>query len=359
MWVDEGFFPMNTDRERRACDVAALRKAFGSPTLNATKIELPNDASTVLSEEQVVRSQLELAALQPGLRVLEIGSGTGYLCARMAHLVGDPHLIYGMDIIPEVVELAHRNLQQSALDQIRLLAADGLRGWPGTERFDRVILSCSVYEFPWQLVEQLAPGGTMVLPIERGWPIEGLLLAVQQRCGCLVPIAASVGRFVPACGQEAPPPLSGWPAPPLVALEAPEYEITIAGDDELGELLCIAREWNRGGLASSAELNESALMRCGALLSLLHPSRTCFVGAKGLGPVGVGVYSVEPLGAAVVTCSFDPPNPYRFGRVYSLGDPKPVPLLREVIERAASPTTTWLHGIQRTWCLRDPWRKSS
>jgi len=330
------------------------RAAFGASTLEATTIDLGNGAATIISHETVVQSQISLASLRPGFKVLEVGSGTGYLCAQIARAVGDPGLVYGIEVIPEAVELARGNLDRIGFQRVHLALGDGLQGWPDDICFDRIILSCTVFEFPWRLVRQLSLGGIMVLPIGRGWPIESLMLAVRKQSSepQLVPIDVSMAIFITARG-ETPPPLKSFPVPPII----PEYEceMLVPTNEEIDNLHCVTGNWQQDITPVDAEFRGTALYRCATLLAILYPQETCFVRLKGYpGPLGVGLYNWQPVGAAVVTWGQDL---RRFGPVYSLGDQGPKELLMQVIERAAAPITTWLDGIERVWSPTHPWRE--
>lgn len=320
-----------------------LRSFFGAETPEAAVVHLGDGASTIISDEAIVHKQLALASLQPGLRVLEIGVGTGYLAARAAQRVGDPRLVYGVDVLPELIDLAGANLRQVGMDGIQLLAGDGLVGWPGKEPFDRIILSCAVCNLPWQLLRQLAPSGIMVLPLSRGWPIEGLLLSVRYTGEQVEALAASMGRFVPAQFQQAPPSLVACPIPSF--LPGMECQMLLSGPAAAVPACSQEAGWRISDPPVGVNFGEFSLMRCAALLELLHPHSTCFLAVKDLSPLCVGVYQDDPFGVAAIAPSLNPPDPNRFGPVYSLGVDEARASLLKVVARASSDSTEWLSDV--------------
>lgn len=132
------------------------------------------------SQPTTVRHLLELLEASPGDRVLDVGCGSGWTTALLAHLVGPSGEVRGVEIVPELVEFGRANLV--ALDRpwarIDPAAADTL-GLPDEAPFDRILVSAEATDVPLDLVEQLREGGLMVLPVRgrlcqvrrpAGWP---------------------------------------------------------------------------------------------------------------------------------------------------------------------------------------------
>jgi protein-L-isoaspartate(D-aspartate) O-methyltransferase len=111
---------------------------------------------------------LELLDLQPGMRVLEIGTGTGYNAALMAELVGDPGLVSTIDIQEDVVEQTRRRLALAGYRQIRVIARDGFVGCLDFAPYDRIVatVGCSALSPRW--LDQLAPEGVVLIPLAHG-----------------------------------------------------------------------------------------------------------------------------------------------------------------------------------------------
>jgi len=109
--------------------------------------------------------------LRPGMRALDVGSGSGYLTACMALMVGDQGMAVGIDHIPDLVEVSRANLQKDGKEpllqsgQIRLVAGDGRKGVPDSGPYNAIHVGAAAAELPQDLVDQLAPGGRMVIPV--------------------------------------------------------------------------------------------------------------------------------------------------------------------------------------------------
>ncbi len=128
----------------------------------------PGDATSTASAPRLMAWMLELLDLRPGLRVLEIGTGTGYNVALLAEIVGDPSLVTSVDIDDGLVAEARARLDHLGYGDAHLLAADGAAGVPGTAPFDRVVATVGCVDLapPW--LDQLAPGGRLLVPLQHG-----------------------------------------------------------------------------------------------------------------------------------------------------------------------------------------------
>ena len=116
------------------------------------------------SQPWTVRYMLRLLDVAPGQRVLDVGSGSGWTSALMGWLVGPDGEVVGVDIVPELVEMARAGLG-GRFPWVRLELADrDALGWPVSGPYDRILVSADGGRVPRQLVAQLAPGGRMVLP---------------------------------------------------------------------------------------------------------------------------------------------------------------------------------------------------
>ncbi|PCH35062.1 Pcmt1-prov protein [Wolfiporia cocos MD-104 SS10] len=116
-----------------------------------------------------------LPLLRPGARVLDVGSGSGYLCAVLHHLVSDPESgttgqVVGIEHIPELVEWSVSNLRRdglgSALDgAIEMVTGDGRQGYPSFAPYDAIHVGAAAPTMPQPLIEQLARPGRMFIPV--------------------------------------------------------------------------------------------------------------------------------------------------------------------------------------------------
>ena len=108
------------------------------------------------SQPTTVRHCLEHLDVQPGQRVLDVGCGSAWTTALLAHLVGPEGDVTGVEVVPELVEFGRSNLAR--LDPHAL-------GWPARAPYDRILVSAEAHEVPEALVDQLADDGRMVAPV--------------------------------------------------------------------------------------------------------------------------------------------------------------------------------------------------
>ena len=129
---------------------------------------LPIGYGQTISQPYVVAWMTELLALQPGEKVLEIGTGSGYQAAILAELGYVD--VYSIEIVPELAESAATRLQDLGYTNVRVKQGDGYYGWPEFAPFDAIIVTAAPDHLPAPLVEQLAEGGRVVIPIgPPGW----------------------------------------------------------------------------------------------------------------------------------------------------------------------------------------------
>jgi len=117
------------------------------------------------SQPAIVALMLEQMRLAPGMRVLEIGAGTGYNAALLAELVGPEGHVTSLDIDPAIAEEARAHLAAAGYAGVRVAAADGWAGWPGGAPFDRIMLTVGASDVSPAWLDQLAEGGLLVLPL--------------------------------------------------------------------------------------------------------------------------------------------------------------------------------------------------
>jgi len=137
---------------------------------------LPIGQSQTISQPWIVARMTE-ALLENGMpaKVLEIGTGSGYQAAVLAHLVKE---VYTVERIKELLKLARRRFHSLRLHNIHTRYSDGHLGWPTQAPFDGIIVTAAAWEIPAELVEQLHQGGILVMPLERNG--QQRLLSIQR-----------------------------------------------------------------------------------------------------------------------------------------------------------------------------------
>lgn len=130
-----------------------------------TKSESDGRPLSSSSQPAVMAMMLEQLSVEPGQRVLEIGAGTGFNAALLAHLVGEAGAVTTIDIDEELVVQAARNLDAAGMARVEVVCADGAEGWAANAPYDRIILTASAEDLAASWVEQLAAGGRLVLPL--------------------------------------------------------------------------------------------------------------------------------------------------------------------------------------------------
>ncbi len=123
---------------------------------------LPIACGQTISQPFVVAYATEHLALAPDMRVLEIGTGSGYQAAVLSHLC---RRVYTVERHRALLTEAENRFRALKLDNIVTKHGDGLKGWPEQAPFDRILLSAAVAEVPLILIEQLKPGGRLIAPV--------------------------------------------------------------------------------------------------------------------------------------------------------------------------------------------------
>ncbi len=125
------------------------------------------DGEVVSSSSQpaIMAIMLEQLGLKPGHRVIEIGAGTGYNAALIAHIVGETGQVVTIDIDEDIIEAAREHLEAAGLARVRAVCGDGALGYPEGAPYDRIILTVGAWDIAPAWREQLKPGGRLVLPL--------------------------------------------------------------------------------------------------------------------------------------------------------------------------------------------------
>lgn len=145
-------------------------------------IDTQNRAGSSSSAPTVMAMMLESLELQPGMRVLEIGTGTGYNAALLASLVDNPDLVTSIDIEPVLAQTALRSLE-TVVGPVTVEVGDGYGGVPQRAPYDRIIVTASSGRIPRAWYEQLAPGGRLVMDLQGSLRKSGFLVIEKKRDG--------------------------------------------------------------------------------------------------------------------------------------------------------------------------------
>ncbi len=152
---------------------------------------LPIGEGQTISQPYIVALMTESIEPKPSDRVLEIGTGSGYQAAVLSRLVKDVYSIEIVDALGRSAEKRHKDL---GYDNVTVRIGDGYKGWPEKAPFDAIVVTAAPPELPQALVDQLAEGGRMVVPV--GTAFQELLL-VEKKKGEITKRVITAVRFVP------------------------------------------------------------------------------------------------------------------------------------------------------------------
>jgi protein-L-isoaspartate(D-aspartate) O-methyltransferase len=172
------------------------------------------------SQPAIMAIMLEQLDLQPGQRVLEIGTGSGFNAALIAAIVGPTGKVITIDIQPDLIEEARQHLEAAGYARVQTVAGDGGYGFPEGAPYDRIILTVgsAILAPAWR--EQLVEGGRLVLPLGSGWQKS---VAFERRGEELVSVSMQDCGFMMLQGAFAPP-------PPIRTQIGPDPRLFISSD---------------------------------------------------------------------------------------------------------------------------------
>jgi protein-L-isoaspartate(D-aspartate) O-methyltransferase len=183
--------------------LAAMRKVprhlFVEPSERVRAYEdhpLPIAGSQTISQPYIVALMTELLALPEHARVLEIGTGSGYQSAVLGEIADD---VYSIEILPELARASAQKLAELGYKNVTVKEGDGYRGWPEHAPFDGIIVTAAPESVPQPLIEQLAPGGRMVIPV--GTFFQELKVFTREPNGRISERSIIPVRFVPMTGE--------------------------------------------------------------------------------------------------------------------------------------------------------------
>jgi protein-L-isoaspartate(D-aspartate) O-methyltransferase len=162
---------------------------------------LPIEAGQTISQPYIVAVMIEAAAIGPGDKVLEVGAGSGYAAAVISHIA---ERVVAIERHGELVQIARQRMARLGYDNVRILQGDGTRGCADEAPFDAILAAASGSHVPKPLVDQLAPGGRLVMPVGDPGFVQELVKVTKRPDGTTKQENLGGVRFVPLIGEE------GW-----------------------------------------------------------------------------------------------------------------------------------------------------
>jgi len=159
---------------------------------------LPIGSGQTISQPYIVGYMTEALNLKPDFKVLEIGTGSGYQAAVCAEIVSQVNTI---EIIEALAESAKKRLKELGYENVFVKNADGYFGWKEEAPFDAIIITCAAGFVPPPLIEQLKPGGIMVLPLGSPFGYQVLVMVTKDHKGKTSSKELLPVRFVPMLGR--------------------------------------------------------------------------------------------------------------------------------------------------------------
>ena len=179
------------------------RRAFVPDTAQGeSEADRPLDigCGQTISQPYVVAAMAEALELTGRERVLEVGTGSGYATAILAEMMPVSAGIHSVEIIPELADRARRVLGELGYENVQVRVSDGALGWPEAAPFDAILVAAAPAVVPAPLLDQLAPGGRLVIPVGPSPENQELQLWRKAPDGTLERRSLMQVRFVPMTG---------------------------------------------------------------------------------------------------------------------------------------------------------------
>ena len=173
----------------RFVETAARGDAYGDHPV-------PIGNNQTISQPYIVALMTELLELPPHARVLEIGTGSGYQSAVLGEIAAE---VYSIEILPDLARAAADKLKELGYANVEVRTGDGYRGWPEHAPFDGIVVTAAPERIPQPLIDQLAVGGRMVIPV--GGFFQELKVFTKEKDGRITEKDVIPVRFVPMTGE--------------------------------------------------------------------------------------------------------------------------------------------------------------
>jgi len=157
---------------------------------------LPIGEGQTISQPYIVALMTQLAAVGPGSKVLEVGTGSGYQAAVLAACGAE---VYSIEIVDALAKRAQHDLVRLGIENVHVRSGDGYRGWPEVAPFDAIVVTAAAPQVPPALLSQLRIGGRLVIPVGETWQEQTLQVHTRTETGFAVHDVVPV-RFVPMTG---------------------------------------------------------------------------------------------------------------------------------------------------------------
>ncbi len=183
---------------------AVPREDFVAPEFAADAYgdyPLPIAAGQTISQPYIVALMIDAAGISGSDRVLEVGAGSGYAAAVLGHVAAS---VVAIERHAELAAVARERIARLDLANVTIVEGDGTLGWPGGAPFDAILAAASGSHVPTSLIDQLRPGGRLVMPIGDPSEVQILVKLTRAEDGATVQEDLGAVRFVPLIGEQ------GW-----------------------------------------------------------------------------------------------------------------------------------------------------
>ncbi|TAL57895.1 MAG: protein-L-isoaspartate(D-aspartate) O-methyltransferase [Nanoarchaeota archaeon] len=198
-WADSGLI---TDERVISSFLETPREEFilRDHTENAySDYPLPIYSGQTISQPTTVMIMTQALEAKEGMKVLEIGAGSGYQAAILSKLVGKTGKVYSIEFSPELVAYAQQNLRKTGCSNVTVSYGDGSQGFAAKAPYDRIIVTAAAPKIPPPLLEQLNEGGILIIPVDSGFG--QTMKKIIKKDGKFVEQELGEFQFVPLRGK--------------------------------------------------------------------------------------------------------------------------------------------------------------